>query len=94
MNDNEPGVLKIALLNNKFVLGSSRGGIPWILNEVGIDLIFDPSNYLDFEQKLLALIAQNYDSEIFINDYAKKVNTIFSDFEFLEKFNQLLLKCV
>jgi glycosyltransferase involved in cell wall biosynthesis len=94
MNDNEPGVLKIALLNNKFVLGSNRGGIPWILNEVGIDLIFDPSNYLDFEQKLLALIAQNYDSEIFINDYAKKVNTIFSDFEFLEKFNQLLLKCV
>jgi glycosyltransferase involved in cell wall biosynthesis len=93
MNDNEPGVLKIALLNNKFVFGSNRGGIPWILNEVGIDLIFDPSNYLDFEQKLLALISQSYEKEIFLKDYATKVKSMFSDFEFLEKFNQLIKRC-
>jgi glycosyltransferase involved in cell wall biosynthesis len=94
MNDNEPGVLKIALLNNKFVLGSNRGGIPWILNEVGINLIFDPSNYLDFEKKLLELITQNKESEMFNNDYGEKINTMFSEFEFFEKFNQILLKCV
>ena len=94
MNDNEPGVLKIALLNNKFVLGSNRGGIPWILNEVGINLIFDPSNYPDFEQKLLVLIIQNKQIDMLKNDYSIKINTMFSEFEFFEKFNQILLKCV
>jgi len=94
MNDNEPGVLKIALLNNKFVFGSNRGGIPWILNEVGINVIFDPTNYLDFEQKLLEVIIQNKPIEMFKNDYGIKINTMFSEFEFLEKFNQILLKCV
>lgn len=94
MNDNEPGVLKIALLNNKFVLGSNRGGIPWILNEVGINLIFDPSNYPDFEQKLLALIIQNKQIDMLKNDYSIKINTMFSEFDFFEKFNQILLKCV
>lgn len=93
MNDNEPGVLKIALLNNKFVLGSNRGGIPWILNSVGIKLSFDPLNYYDFEQKLMMLHLENCNIDFSNNQYWKKIHNMFSDSKFLQEFNQMIEKC-
>jgi len=42
----------------------------------------------------LEVIIQNKPIEMFKNDYGIKINTMFSEFEFLEKFNKILLKCV
>jgi hypothetical protein len=88
MNDNEPGVLKIALLNNKFVFGSNRGGIPWILKEAGINSIFDPCDYSDFEVKLLKLLFSNLS---FNNNY--KIKNMFSDIKFLNDFKKIIKLC-
>ncbi len=88
MNDNEPGVLKIALLNNRYVLGSDRGGIPWILKEAGINNIFDPCNYPDFEIRLLKIL----NSTPSFNN-RKKIENMFSSNTFLNEFKKLIKLC-